>query len=95
VKRGFASTTGWFKAPLLVAGPMLGSWIVLLAGGSMFFGGPVGGIIGLVVLIVDILLIVSIWRSHKALIPKVVWTLVIIFLSVIGWILYFFLGRER
>ena len=30
-----------------------------------------------------------------ALIPKVVWTLIVIFLPILGLILYFFLGREK
>jgi hypothetical protein len=58
-------------------------------------GGPVYTIIAVVVLVVDIMVIISIWKSHKALLPKVVWTLVIVFTSVIGWILYFILGREK
>jgi hypothetical protein len=62
-------------------------------GGGGFFG--TYGVVGLIVLILDIVVLVSVWRSHKALIPKVVWTLVILFLPIIGLILYFFLGREK
>lgn len=62
--------------------------------------GAVGGfglyqILGIVILILDILVIVSVWRSHKAFIPKALWTLIILFLPLIGLILYFLLGREK
>lgn len=63
------------------------------AGGSSGFG--LYQIFALLILILDIVVIVSVWKSHKALIPKLVWTLVILFLPILGLILYFFLGREK
>ncbi len=68
--------------------------VLLQRGGG---GGGFGAyqVVGLFILILDIIVIVSVWRSHKALIPKVVWTLVILFLPILGLILYFFLGREK
>ncbi|HLE48099.1 MAG TPA: PLDc N-terminal domain-containing protein [Candidatus Thermoplasmatota archaeon] len=63
------------------------------AGPSSF--GVGGSILGLVVLVLDILVIVSILKSHKALLVKVAWILVVVFLPILGLILYFFLGREK
>ncbi|HEX9817101.1 MAG TPA: PLD nuclease N-terminal domain-containing protein [Candidatus Thermoplasmatota archaeon] len=67
--------------------------VLLQRGGSG--GTSAYSVIGIVILVLDIIVIVSVWKSHKALIPKVVWTLVILFLPIIGLILYFFLGREK
>lgn len=69
---------------------------VLLQGrGAPSGAGDLLWIVYLLVLVIDILIIVAIWRSRKTTLVKVVWTLVIVFTSVIGWILYFFLGREK
>jgi len=65
----------------------------LLAKSAGSFGIGIG-VFGLVVLILDILVIVSILGSHKAFLVKLVWVLVVVFLPVLGLILYFFLGRE-
>jgi len=51
--------------------------------------------LSLIILILDIIVIVSIVGSHKTFLVKLVWVLVILFLPVLGLILYFFLGRER
>ena len=72
---------------------MQGVDVFLQRGGGGGFG--LYQIIGLLILILDIIVIVSVWKSHKAFIPKIVWTLVILFLPILGLILYFFLGREK
>ena len=60
---------------------------------------PPGGygfsVLGLIVLVLDILVIVRVAGSHKAFLVKLVWILVILFLPILGLILYFFLGREK
>jgi hypothetical protein len=70
--------------------------------GQLFLqGAPQGGgsllytILGIVLLVLVILVIVNVWRSRKAFIPKVLWTLIIVFVPVVGLILYFLLGREK
>lgn len=68
---------------------------VVLQGGRAGGGFGVYPALGLVILVLDIIVIVNVWKSHKALIPKVVWTLVILFLPILGLILYFLLGREK
>ncbi len=51
-----------------------------------------GGIIGLIVLIADIWAIVNIFGSSASTGSKVIWILAILFLPVLGLILWLFLG---
>ena len=53
------------------------------------------GIIGLVILILDILAIVSIIQSGLTVGMKVVWTLVVLLLPLIGMILWFVIGNKK
>lgn len=76
----------------------MGPWAHLVLqgrGGGAAGAFSVYGLLGLLILILDIVVIVAVLRSHKALLTKIVWILVIIFLPVLGLILYFFLGREK
>ena len=63
-------------------------WPVLLA--DVF---EVGGLLGLLVLILDIFAIASVLMGRGSVMHKLIWTLVIIFLPVLGLILYFLFGR--
>ena len=51
------------------------------------------GIIGVIVLILDIIAIVSILGSGKDVGWKLIWTLLVLILPVIGMILYFLIGK--
>lgn len=68
---------------------------VLLQGRGGASVGGLGAIIGLLILVLDIVVIGSVVKSHNTLMVKLVWILVILFLPVLGLILYFFLGREK
>lgn len=50
------------------------------------------GILGLLVLILDIVAIVSILQSALSVPMKVLWTLLVLFLPVIGMALWFLIG---
>ena len=52
------------------------------------------GIIGLIVLILDIIAIVSILGSSKDVAWKLIWTLVVLLLPVLGMLLYFLIGKN-
>lgn len=52
------------------------------------------GILGLVVLVLDILAIVQIVKSTMTQGKKVLWIILIIFLPIIGLVLYYLLGRK-
>lgn len=51
------------------------------------------GIVGLIILILDIIAIVSILSGGKSVGGKLLWTLLVVLLPVIGMILYFIIGR--
>lgn len=52
------------------------------------------GIIGLIVLILDIIAIVSILGGPKPVAWKLLWILIVLFLPLIGMILYFVIGKQ-
>jgi hypothetical protein len=53
-----------------------------------------GGIGGLIVLIADVWAIVNIFQSGADTGSKVVWTVIVILLPVLGFILWFFFGPK-
>jgi hypothetical protein len=53
---------------------------------------PGKGIIGLLVLIADIWAIAQVFRSREATSTKVLWTVLIAFLPVLGLIIWYFAG---
>ena len=52
------------------------------------------GIIGLLVLALDIWALLSVWGSGSSTGAKLIWTLIILVLPVIGLILWFFIGSK-
>jgi len=54
----------------------------------------VGGVLGLIILILDIIAIVSILGSGISVPMKLVWILVVLLLPVIGMILWFLIGKK-
>ncbi|WP_300030743.1 PLD nuclease N-terminal domain-containing protein [uncultured Roseobacter sp.] len=50
------------------------------------------GIVGLIVLVLNIYALVKTWTSGVSLGAKLVWTLLILVLPVIGFIIWFFAG---
>jgi hypothetical protein len=55
---------------------------------------PVGGILGFIILVLDIWAIVSIIRSGQAIGVTVLWIIIILLLPVLGLILWFLLGPK-
>ena len=54
-----------------------------------------GRLISLLILIVDILVIVDILRSNKETEKKILWIIAVVFLPVLGPILYYFIGKNK
>ncbi len=52
------------------------------------------GIIGLLILALDIWALINVWGSGSSLASKIIWSLIILILPVIGLILWFFLGPK-
>ncbi|MBP9865571.1 MAG: PLDc N-terminal domain-containing protein [Candidatus Omnitrophica bacterium] len=53
-----------------------------------------GGILGIVILVLDVLAILNLFKSAKPTGQKILWTVLILILPVIGLILYYLLGRK-
>jgi Phospholipase_D-nuclease N-terminal len=51
-----------------------------------------GGLVGLIVLVADVWAIVNIFQSSASTGDKVLWTVLVIVLPVLGFILWYFLG---
>lgn len=54
--------------------------------------GPVGGICGLIIIILDIVALVNVWQSARSTNSKILWTLLIVFFPVGGLIIYWIFG---
>lgn len=52
-------------------------------------------IFGVIILILDIIAIISVWSSGTSMVSKLLWTLLILILPVIGLIAWYFLGPKR
>lgn len=52
------------------------------------------GLLSLVILVLDIIAIVDVFKSSMSTGKKVLWILLILILPVVGLLLYFFLGRK-
>lgn len=50
------------------------------------------GILGLLILALDIWALISVWGSGSSVGGKIIWSLVILILPVIGLLLWFFVG---
>lgn len=51
------------------------------------------GLLGLILLVLEILAIVEIFKSGKDMTAKLLWTLLILIFPVLGLIIYYFFGR--
>ncbi len=53
-----------------------------------------GGILGLIVLVLDIIAIVDVLKSSMDTGKKALWIILVLLLPVIGMVLYFLIGRK-
>jgi hypothetical protein len=53
-----------------------------------------GRLISFIILIIDIIVIVDIVKSNKDTEKKILWIIAVVFLPVVGPILYYFIGRR-
>lgn len=57
-------------------------------------GGSMGGILGLLVLVLDIIAIVDVLKSSMDTGKQALWIILILILPVIGMVLYFLIGKK-
>jgi hypothetical protein len=60
----------------------------------MMFGHEYGGILGLIILVLDIYAIIKIFQSGADAIWKAIWIVVVLALPVLGLILWWFFGPK-
>ena len=51
-------------------------------------------ILGIVVLILDIIALIKLWGGSSDMTHKLIWTILILFLPILGMVLYFLLGQK-
>jgi len=54
-----------------------------------------GGLIGLIIVVFDIIAIVGLFKSAKETGKKILWLILILIFPLLGVILYFLLGRDK
>ena len=52
------------------------------------------GLIGLVILILDILAIVNIWKGRGDTTHKIIWTVVILVFPIVGLLVWYFVAKK-
>lgn len=52
------------------------------------------GILGIVILVLDVLAILNLFKSAKPAGQKILWTVLILLVPVIGLVLYYLIGRK-
>ncbi len=53
-----------------------------------------GRLIYLIIIVIDILVVMDILRSSKDMEKKILWIIAVIFLPILGPLLYYFIGRK-
>ena len=61
--------------------------MIKIMGGSMF-------LIGVLILVLDIIALVDVLSSHLETLMKLIWTLLILCMPVVGMVLYFLIGKR-
>ncbi|HPW62591.1 MAG TPA: PLD nuclease N-terminal domain-containing protein [Cyclobacteriaceae bacterium] len=51
-------------------------------------------LIGLIIFIIDVVVVIDILKSNKDMEKKVLWIIAVIFLPLLGPILYYFIGKK-
>lgn len=51
-------------------------------------------LIGLIILVIDIVVVLDILKSNKDMEKKLLWIIAVIFLPLLGPILYYFIGKK-
>lgn len=54
-----------------------------------------GSLIGLIILVLDIVAIIDLFKSVKDIGKKVLWIILILILPVVGMVLYFLIGKKK
>lgn len=53
-----------------------------------------GRLLGLIILIIDVLVVIDIIKSNKDTEKKILWVIAVVFLPILGPVLYFIIGKS-
>jgi len=53
-----------------------------------------GSLVGLVILVLDIIAIIEIFKSSRDMVSKLLWTILILMFPLVGVLIYYFVGRK-
>ncbi|KAJ9144479.1 hypothetical protein NKR23_g5928 [Pleurostoma richardsiae] len=81
-------------ASLAVAAPVADGTVTTAGHGNVWQYGTGGGIIGLIVLILDIIIFVEVLKSNRPPAQKLVWCLVVFLFPVIGMVIYYLFSNR-
>lgn len=54
-----------------------------------------GRLLGLIILVIDVLVIIDIIKSNKDTEKKILWVIAVVFLPVLGPLLYYIIGKSK
>ncbi len=54
-----------------------------------------GSLVGLVILTLDIVAILEIFKSSRDMVSKLLWTILILMFPLVGVLIYYFVGRKK
>ena len=54
-----------------------------------------GSLVGLIIFILDIVVIIEVFKSSRNTVSKLLWTLLVLMFPVVGVLIYYFLGRKN
>ncbi|EXJ86908.1 hypothetical protein A1O3_03862 [Capronia epimyces CBS 606.96] len=88
------TTILWLYVASLSSAAPLGDGTITINNNAIGYGTG-GGIVGLIVLILDILAIVELIQSNRPVSHKLLWALVVLVFPFIGMLLYFFFSNRQ
>ncbi|KAI1329330.1 hypothetical protein F5Y16DRAFT_366541 [Xylariaceae sp. FL0255] len=69
--------------------------VVMTTGQTPWQYGAGGGVIGFIVLILDLIVFVEVLKSNRPTSSKLIWCLVVFFFPIVGMILYFLFSNRK
>ncbi|KAH8674210.1 hypothetical protein BX600DRAFT_509396 [Xylariales sp. PMI_506] len=81
-------------ATFAFAAPVLDETMTAAGHGDAWQYGTGGGILGFVILILDILIFVEVLKSNRPPLSKLIWCLVVFFFPVIGMVIYWLFSNR-
>jgi D-alanyl-lipoteichoic acid acyltransferase DltB (MBOAT superfamily) len=83
----------WF-ALLAVAAPLAEASVAAAGHGNAWQYGTGGGILGLIVLVLDVIVFIEVFKSNRPPASKVIWSLVVFIFPIVGMVIYYLFSNR-